>query len=254
MKKYISILALEAKNTIYKLFAVWTVMAAAQLADFYLVLKKGTSSFALIEGIIPYSFEDGLEEAHTGLIFGTALILTAVVLIWSVSEKNKVKSKRSLWRLSVERKQITFLRAGYHILCFVALFAVQISLVVVMYEMSCSMLGITEETQLLFLAFYRNSFLHNILPLSDWYRSFRLIITILLYGMGTVYIGHVGYSEGNRGLSSITVYLSVWMTVLILTGMDLVLVDVFCILVSIGVLVIITMTFLDKMGEMYYEG
>ncbi len=126
MKQYLSVLALNVRSSIYKVFTILCFTCVLQLADFYYVLRENRE--AMQDVVIPFSFEAMLEDSHMKLIFAIALAVLFVVLMWSLLEKGKVKTKRFLWRLSVDRRPMLFMFAGYHVLCFAALMAVQMGL------------------------------------------------------------------------------------------------------------------------------
>ena len=87
-------------------------------------------------------------------------------------------------RLSISERATFFHQAAYNALVYLILFGVQLALVFGLSQYYLSY--VPEEcisNQTMFLAFYRNDFLHSLLPLEDiglWVRNGLLVITFAL--------------------------------------------------------------------------
>lgn len=210
MKKYISVLALDVKNTIFKVLGILIFMSVAQLTDFYFLLKKELERWQSVEmswleaGRVT-SFDWMLSESHIVIIFVAALLLICAALIWGCSEHGKVRSKFTWHRLQIERRQVFAVWAAYRVLCMVLVVAWQILLIIAMDGMYQKMWAQGYAPQSLFLACYRNQFLHGLLPLSDPFYAVRLVCCMLLWGMGTAYVGYAGFAEHQQGCSIVIV-------------------------------------------------
>ena len=86
----------------------------------------------------------------------------------------------------------------YNILAFFLFLAHQIFVVLALCKLYVLKAGEAASNQTVFLAFYRNSFLHSLLPLSDVTRYVRNAALILAFGITAA---HVPFSQrrGRRG-------------------------------------------------------
>lgn len=206
MKKYISVLALDVKNTIYKVLGILILMSVAQMADFYMLLQKemerwqSVGSSWLEPGMVT-GLAWMLVESHIEIIFAIALLLICAALIWGCSEHGKVRSKFTWHRLQIERRQVFAVWAAYRVFCMALVIAWQILLIIVMDGMYQEIWAQGHAPQALFLAFYRNEFLHGLLPLSDPFYAVQLVCCIVFWGMGTAYVGYAGFAEHQQGCS-----------------------------------------------------
>lgn len=267
MKKYLSVLALDVRSSVYKIFLIVGAMAAVQLADFYFVITgmmtEATQRAAEMvtagndwytQEKLPFTMEQALEESHIQIIFAVALAGIFAVLTWSAGERGKAKTKHFLWRLRIGRKQVFAVWSIYHVLCFLAVIAVQISVVVGMHAMYQETVAAGRAPQALFLVFYRDSFLHGLLPLSDWFRVVRMLCFVIIWGLTTAYLGYIGYYRtGNRVRLGLPLYVSILMGVIVAVGVELLWLE----LVTVGAGIIcsgvIAASVLGVFGEEYDE-
>lgn len=266
MKKYLSVLALDVRSSVYKIFLIVGAMAAVQLADFYFVITgmmtEATQRAAEMatagndwytQEKLPFTMEQALEESHIQIIFAVALAGVFAVLMWSAGERGRAKTKNFLWRLRIGRKQVLAVWSIYHVLCFLAVIAVQISVVVGMHTMYQETVAAGRAPQALFLAFYRDSFLHGLLPLSDWFRVVRLLCFVITWGLATVYLGYRGFGTGSGVRLGLHFYVSILMGVIAAVGVELFWLE----LVTVGAGIIcsgvIAASVLGVFGEEYDE-
>ncbi len=211
MKKYLSVLALDVRGTIYKILGVLLVMSAAQLANFYRVLRGNLAQWHQYNynmdlneyDMLIITFEQALEEGYIQYFFGAMLVFVCAILIWGCSEHGKVRSKFFLWRLRIERRQVYVVWSIYRSFIIALVIAWQILLVIAMNGMYQSLIAGEMAPQSLFLSFYRNLFLHSLLPLSDVFSMVWLGMFIVLCGMGTAYIGYRGIAEHQSACSAV---------------------------------------------------
>lgn len=87
MKKYISVLALDVKNTIFKVLGILILMSAVQLGYFYLYLQKEIEMWHSVEsswqvpGMVT-SFDWMLTDSRMEIFFMITVALICLVLIW----------------------------------------------------------------------------------------------------------------------------------------------------------------------------
>lgn len=210
MKKYISVLALDVKNTIFKVLGILILMSAVEFGYFYLYLQKEVERWQ--SAGVPWqapgmvtSFDSMLTESRMEIFFMITVALIGAVLIWACSEHGKVRSKFTWHRLQIERRQVFAVWAAYRVLCMVLVAAWQILLIIAMDGMYQEIWAQGHAPQSLFLACYRNQFLHGLLPLSDPFGAVRNVCCMLLWGMGTAYVGYAGFAEHQQGCSIVIV-------------------------------------------------
>lgn len=215
MKRYLSIFSLNTRSTIYKLLSIFLMMSAAELLMFYSRIEKNRNrmNISLTEWreTLPVSFDYIVGETHIQVFFAAAFLAVFWMLFWSVSERGKSKSRFLLWRLSIGRRQVFFIFACYHVICFAALILVQILTVTGMYFLYQVLAGGDRAPQSLLLIFYKDAFLHSILPLSDVFRSIRLICFIIVWGFSSAYMGYEGYFKKYRASLGLLMYLVFFM-------------------------------------------
>ena len=184
MKKYISIFELFARNTVYKILFVLLAMGAAQITMF----QKAMSEWIPVDyydldfqGIEHYSLEYMVDKSNSPVFMGIAFVLITAILCWSGCNLGS-KSSYTLQRLQVKEKTIFIMQCIYNSLCYVLLLGVQVAVLLVLCGMYVEQSdNVTNQT--VFLAFYRNEFMHSVLPMEG---MMRWIVNILiLLGCGT---------------------------------------------------------------------
>ena len=174
-RSILSFFALLARGSIYKILAIFTVLAAAEIISFYRCLKGGrVEGFqGILEGsIIPIS-----------AVFLTALSVLFFVLAW-MEGTIRTKSKNILMRLKLSKMQIFFVQSIYHLCCFIMLFVLQIWIVIFMFFLFRQEFyteNISEQS--LFVVFYSNDFLHCLLPLQEAGKWLRNILLLIAFSM-----------------------------------------------------------------------
>ena len=184
MKKYISIFELFARNTVYKILFVLLAMGAAQITMF----QKAMSEWIPVDyydldfqAIEHYSLEYMVDKSNSPVFMGIAFVLITAILCWSACNLGS-KSSYTLQRLQVKEKTIFIMQCIYNSLCYVLLLGVQVAVLLVLCGMYVEQSdNVTNQT--VFLAFYRNEFMHSVLPMEG---MMRWIVNILiLLGCGT---------------------------------------------------------------------
>ena len=179
MKKQLSVFGLFARSSIFKVLGILFLMGAVETLSFGMDLRDALEAYEAGE-LLP-SLERIFSQAATNAYFRVALVLITVVLCLPGCEF-KSHTSYTLRRLSV-RERTTFLhQAAYNSLVYGMLFAAQLAIV---YGLSIYYIaaapGECVSNQTLTLAFYRNAFLHTLLPLEDiglWIRNGLLIVCL----------------------------------------------------------------------------
>ncbi len=205
MRKYLSVLALEVRKSIYKVLSVLAVLAAAEGICFYRylrdmnrslqqwILDMGAENLSVSQGTF-WGLDEAVGKANVQILFYLAFCGICGMLVWAESARGS-HPEYTLDRLSLDRKALFFLRTVYHVLCVLMLLAVQLSLVLGMNRILLLERGKWEAflgpmpPQTVFLAFYDQPFLHGLLPLQDVLTWAANLFWILFVGLATAYAG-----------------------------------------------------------------
>lgn len=181
MKKYLSVFGLFAQSSILKILLVIIAMAASQF--FVFTSKLGKSLDIYDAGLTFPHVETLIEHSRIAWICCAAFVIISVLLCLPGTSFSS-KTGYTLDRLSISPRAVFFCQAIYNLfVCFI-LWTAQ--------AVVCFGLGLyyvknapaeLVGNQSIFLAFYRNSFLHALLPLSEitvWIRNGFLIIALAI--------------------------------------------------------------------------
>lgn len=180
MKKHISVFMLMARSSVYGLLGVLIAMAAAEGALFYFALNKTLADERA--GSVLSGLERVLSES--GIIWGFgAFFLLFMALLCATGCEFGSRQGYTLGRLSISERSIFAWQAVYNCVCLFVLWAAQLGIVLALiglYDARVSPEAFSGQSA--FLAFYRNSFLHSLLPLEEGSRYIRNIV--LIFGLG----------------------------------------------------------------------
>lgn len=169
----LSLLALLARSSIYKLIAVFAVMALTEIALYYgcLKLERG------------YTLKGTMESSHISAVFLAAMGLVFLILARTEGLMDE-KSRGTMLRLRLSGREIFVIKTLYNVFCLVLLFILQIWLAIWMVRFYGEvMTDIYASPQRLFLAFYRIDFLHCLLPMAETGKWMRNLLFLLAFGM-----------------------------------------------------------------------
>ena len=174
----ISIWALLARGSIYKVLTILVMMAMAEGYLFLSSLNRSLRQTPLVSaGFVPV-----LNYSGAVIVFMVALCLIFTVLFLCDTEHGGSRWGYTLDRLLVSDRHQILIKVVYNILCFVLLFGVQAWVGMWMCRMYADrMPKEIVSPQLTFLAFYQSSFLHNVLPLAEsakWVRNVLMILAL----------------------------------------------------------------------------
>ena len=175
----LSLWALLAKSSFYKVLAVALLMAVAETALFGRALQSGPGA----------PFELKIEESRIHFVFLAALGAVFFLLIRMNGILDR-EGRYTVMRLKVAQARAFALRTAYDALCLLMLFALQVVLVLCFAGAYGRTPGMPQGSQMLFLAFYRNDFLHGVLPMAEtgkWVRN-----GLMLLAMGMEEAGGIG--------------------------------------------------------------
>lgn len=182
----ISLWALLAGGSIYKILTVLVILAVGQCALFYGSLtwqaEQNRLAEADFETLFSLSGGNGFYLCAYEFLFLAAFALIMFTLIRCETVNSGSIFYYTLRRLRVSQRHLFFVETVYNFLCFVLLFAVQICVILWMYRLYMNRIpGDPVSHQIAFLAFYRVPFLHNLLPLAEtgkWVRNLLMLLAV----------------------------------------------------------------------------
>ncbi len=180
MREHLSVLMLMARSTIYKVLGIFFLMAAAQVGLFYLTLNRALAMES-------HTIEQIFRQSRIPWIFALAFLLITALLCLTGTEYGG-RQGYTLRRLSIPEKNVFLWQALYNTCCFFLLWAVQLFIVLALcplYIEKADPAAVSQQT--VFLAFYRNDFLHTLLPLADISRCIRNVFLVLGLGISSAY-------------------------------------------------------------------
>lgn len=184
MKKYISIFELFTRSTIYKILLVFAAMGAAQIFMFHRAMLEWFPADAYhldFQAIEYYTLEYMVDRSKSAIFLGIAFIVITAVLCWNGCDIGS-KSSYTIQRLQVTEKKIFMMQSIYNSLCYLLLLGMQIGVFYIQSSLYAARAGhLTNQT--IFLAYYRNDFMHSILPLEGTVRWGINILIVLGCGI-----------------------------------------------------------------------
>lgn len=176
MKKHLSVFMLMARSTIYKVLSVLLMMAVVEYGLFYERMK--------VWGVgDTYNLEMMIEGSRILWVFGVAFLLITICLCQTGCGFSS-KTGYTLRRLSISERMVFVWQSLYNMICYSLLWCVQILIVFGLCNLYVNMAPegyVTNQT--IFLAFYRNDFLHSLLPMEDAGFWIKNILTVLSMGI-----------------------------------------------------------------------
>lgn len=158
MRKNISVLGLCLQGTLFRILGVLAIMAAAEIGYFYFLLQ-GMNDLPL--------FDEIMEK----LLFKIIFIAGFVFAIYQTSDfltgKNNIQSAYTFGRLGTKSSSTYLMVFVHNLMMIIIAWAVQIAAVIIMSKIYEAANTEYPYSPVLFLAFYRNDFLHALLPLGD---------------------------------------------------------------------------------------
>lgn len=174
MKKYLSVFEMIARSSIYKVLLILVGMVAVEVAFFYHTMTNPGG----------LNIEEYIDESYYAVIFKVAYILITVAIVLPGMNIGSTQSN-TLQRLRIKEKKIFWLQALYNIFAYILLWGTQLAVILgsAVYYQNHLPEGAACSNQTLFLAFYRNNFMHSILPLEDAPGWWVLVFVIVGTGM-----------------------------------------------------------------------
>ncbi len=176
MKKYTSVFEMLTRSTLYKVLLVLVVMVSAQMFMFYskwVEYAESTKGYVGLEMLI--------DESYMILPLAVGFILITVILCRSGCNIGSNQGY-TLRRLRISEKAVFGLQALYNSLCYILLWGSQLAVVLLAaYLYLKDAADITNQT--LVLSFYKNAYMHSILPMENGIGWFVLVYIIVGCGL-----------------------------------------------------------------------
>ncbi len=184
MKKHVSVLGLFARSSLPAILGILLLMSGVEVLFFHLELNEALTAYGAGVGSFPQP-ERMLSSAGIYIYFRAGLILCAGVLCL-FGCRFRTQTGYTWRRLSIREPNILILQTVYNTAVILLLWLIQ---TLVAYGLCRYYLAVAPaevlSNQTLFLAFYRNNFLHSLLPLSDIVLWLRNALLLLALGLST---------------------------------------------------------------------
>ena len=176
MKQHLSVLMLIVRSSIYKVIAALIAMAAVQAGLFEYALQKNLQSGG-------HYLENIVSKSGIAWVFAAAFLLLTYV-ISRTGCKNDSQPGYTIQRLGISERSFFIWQAVYNTAVYALLLGAELLLLMALARYwqtvaNQDLIG----AQSIFLAFYRNDFMHCICPLDDIWLWIRNGILAIAMGM-----------------------------------------------------------------------
>jgi len=189
LNKHLSVLELQLHSSVYKLLIIIAALAAVE------------TGLMLWRGMPQPSFDLAVSESYLVLAFMAAYLCTLFVLI---SEGKKSMVAYTLKRLRISERAVFVWSFAAGVICLVLLWAAQTGVLFGLSKLwesgarDYAASAIVYGPQGMYLAFYRNNFLHALVPLQDLAKHISNVILILGLAAACSYIKVRNRMENKR--------------------------------------------------------
>jgi len=189
MKTVVAVWMAAARQIVWKLLLIAAAMAAVEIGLFYRVAGRMAAAVR-VDSTVVYGFGAWMDRAWGYEVFVAAFALLTVVLMLQGCDYHGGKLRYTLQRLPLHESTITLLWAALHIACYVILWAVQLAVVFVCWQLyTQNVYGGSAQLLELFIECYLDGFLHGLLPLEHIVVWLRQSLWLLCMGAGTAWYG-----------------------------------------------------------------
>ena len=211
MKERLSIVMLAARSTVYKVILLMVVTAAVQAGLYYGWMLK----YIVPEATWLVSLEVGMKESFIVPVAAVAFVILCVILCVTALGPGS-KSVYTLRRLAISEKEILCWMAVYNTLVFLLFWMSQILVVMGLcrlYEWLAPILGekngvpvseLLVGPQTVYIAFYRDKYMHSLLPMAEISRWIRNLVLLLGLGVCTATFSN-SLRYGKKGFALLVV-------------------------------------------------
>lgn len=192
MKQHITMLGFYVKNSFYKVLGVLLLMAAVEGALFYFIGQQMVNQ-QLAGELYVVTLELIVEKTQLDLVFIVAAVVIYFLLFYSGKAKGS-HPEYTLYRLKLTPRSVFLWQVVYCIGCFFLVWVVQAAVAAglgIYFVKTADPSLVTNQS--LYLAFYRNEFLHALLPLKNVYGWITNLLFVIMLGILTAY--EAGYAR-----------------------------------------------------------
>ena len=178
MKKHLSVLGLFVRSSLLRILGVIVLSSLVQTGLFAYTMHSTFSSGDPVWGL-----ESIVSDSRIAFVFAAAFLLLTIQLV-SACSAYSTKTQYTLSRLSVTQKAVFFWQTAANCLFYLLFWTIE---VIVVFLCALYFAHIADPSaisnQTVFLAFYRQPFLHGLLPLDQTSIYIRNIMLVLGLGM-----------------------------------------------------------------------
>lgn len=185
MMKILSVFALYVRSSFYKIIVLLSLMTAGQILFFYRKLSGALNAYAGMEINTTETgsfirLEDMFSAPYLWIAAAAFLLITVCLCLGGTAFG--ARTGYTMQRLGVSERGTFFCQAGYNLLVYLLFWAWEAVLCYGLCRVYCTLApGAFVSVQSTALAFYRCSYLHALLPLSDiagWACNFLWVLTL----------------------------------------------------------------------------
>lgn len=174
MKKYLSVFEMITRSTLYKVLITLVLMVVAQFFLFGAELKE---TFSSGNDEIIIGMENIVDESYLVVPLAIGFVLMTIILCWCGCNIGSNQGY-TLRRLQIGERAVFCLQILYNCLCYVLLWASQVAVTVGISHLYVQHAAeLTNQTVV--LAYYKNSYMHSVLPMEDG-RGWALLIFLII--------------------------------------------------------------------------
>lgn len=183
MAQHLSVFKIYIRSSLYKVLLLLTGMAAVESLLFAVrlsALRKDAGAQLALEAV--------LESSNIAWISWLFMVLITIVLCINGCERGS-RQGYTLRRLSIPESAVVLWQCVCNICCYLLFWAVQTVTAFGLCRWYVVKMGIGSN-QTIFLAFYRSTFLHNLLPLDETGLWVRNVLLLIAFGMASAYFSY----------------------------------------------------------------
>jgi len=176
VRAHLSVFMLFVKSSLYKLLGIAALMGLGEFLLFFLCLSREDIDFSA------WGLEGYLDKSGVFIVFAAAFLLLSFFL-FRMGAGYGSRPRYTLSRLSLSERRIFFLQALANSLLYTLFLLLQLFIAYGLCLLYLKRASAYTSPQTLFLAFYRNDFLHALLPLEDVGGHIRNVFMLLGLGL-----------------------------------------------------------------------